>query len=166
MQFANSLESYNKVNSSYMLKSFTTLIKFISVTLVSGITWAYKSIVIDKEVCPRISFSVFGFMPFSIALVANVSRNAWALNLSIPALLHFLRISRFTTVSFSREFSDDLKISSSRSDFFFWRKDSSVQTSLGVISIIFESLLKLILLSLFWFSIAFFSSGILKKIHF
>ena len=48
----------------------------ISAAFVFGKTWAYKSIVIARLLCPRMLFNVCGVPPCSINLVANVSRKA------------------------------------------------------------------------------------------
>ena len=50
----------------------------ISSAFVSGNTWLYRSIVMASELCPRIVFNTCGCIPASIALVANVCRNTWA----------------------------------------------------------------------------------------
>ena len=67
---------------------------------VSGIQWAYKFIVMLISECPIISCNVLGGILLSMHLVANVSRNAWTVNFSIPAASQILLILSFTMDDF------------------------------------------------------------------
>ena len=55
----------------------------ISVCLVFGKTWLYKSIVIARLLCPKIVFKVCGLPPCSMYRVANVSLKACTVKSSI-----------------------------------------------------------------------------------